>query len=340
MKLFPAMAGFLGNGRVRGAGPLGLIMAGEGGGASFHHITVLRDESIAALAPAPGKSFLDLTLGGGGHSECLLQAGAEVWGVDQDAAALAAARARLAAFGNRFHTLKGNFAHFPELCREAGAGPFDGILMDLGVSSHQLDTAERGFSFQREGPLDMRMNPDDGPSAADVVNGAGEEELLRIFRELGEEPQAKRVARAIVAARARKPFETTLDLASVVEHTLGRRGAHHPATRVFQALRIAVNGELVALERALAASKDWLRPGGRLAVISFHSLEDRICKKFIKQHSVETVDRPEWPSARPNPECWFREIGRKPLEPTEEEMEKNPRSRSAKLRVAERRSQQ
>lgn len=326
---------FLADGtRARGGARPDPVLCGDDG---FHHVTVMADEVTMAMRPANGRRYLDLTLGGGGHSERLLQAGATVLGVDRDVAALAAATARLASFGDRFRTLRANFADFAGRCTEMGERPFDGILMDLGVSSHQLDVAERGFSFMRDGPLDMRMGTSDPITAADLVNGAGEEELIRIFRVFGEEPRAKRAARAIVSACARKPMTTTRELADCVEQSLGRRGGHHPATKIFQALRIAVNGELAALEQALAATRDWLVPGGRLAVISFHSLEDRITKHFIRAHAKETIDRPEWPEARPNPECWLREIGRKAVEPSEEETRANPRARSAKLRVAERR---
>ena len=315
--------------------PCFFVSGGGGGGVEFRHETVLANEVTEALQPAPGKDFLDLTLGGGGHSERLLAGGANVVGVDRDSEALAAAGRRLAGYGRRFRSLKGNFSSFPELCREAGVGPFDGILMDLGVSSHQLDTAGRGFSFLRDGPLDMRMGRDDGITAAELVNHAPEEELARIFRDFGEEPQARRAARALVAARAKAPLTTTLELAAVLESALGRKSGHHPGTRVFQALRMAVNGELAALAAALAAVPAWLRAGGRLAVISFHSLEDRLCKNHVRERARATVDRPEWPEARPNPEYCYRDLSRHPIEATAEEVARNPRARSAKLRVAE-----
>ncbi|MFM7182210.1 MAG: 16S rRNA (cytosine(1402)-N(4))-methyltransferase RsmH [Verrucomicrobiales bacterium] len=301
----------------------------------FRHETVLPDEVTDSLQPGPGKIFLDLTLGGGGHSERLLAKGADVVGIDRDPEALAAAGKRLAAYSTHFRALKGNFSCFPELCREAGVGPFDGILLDLGVSSHQLDTAERGFSFLREGPLDMRMGRDDGITAAELVNHATEEELARIFRDFGEEPQARRAARALVAARAKAPLKTTLELANVLESALGRKSGHHPGTRVFQALRMAVNGELAALVAALAAVPTWLRPGGRFAVISFHSLEDRLCKNHVRERARATLDRPEWPEPRANPEFCYRDLSRHPIEASAAEIARNPRARSAKLRVAE-----
>ena len=302
---------------------------------NFHHQTVLLEEVTKFLAPAPGRRYADLTLGGGGHSERLLAAGASVLGLDRDSAALTAARLRLHGYGTRLRCVQSNFARFGAVVEQLGEAPFDGILLDLGVSSHQLDTPDRGFSFMRDGPLDMRMGRDEGITAADIVNGADEEFLVRTFREFGEEPQARRAARAIVAGRLRKEFSTTRELADCLEQALGRRGGHHPGTRIFQALRIAVNGELAALERLLADAAGLLAPGGRLAVISFHSLEDRITKRHFRSMSQEMLDRPEWPAARPNPDCIYRELTRKAVEPSPEEVAANPRARSAKLRVVE-----
>lgn len=308
------------------------------GGAGFDHVTVLRDEAVAALAPSEGKTIADLTVGGGGHSEALLEAGASVLGLDRDRTALVAAQRRLARFGERFEAVHGNFASFDALMRERGAEPFDGILLDLGVSSPQLDLADRGFSFLREGPLDMRMDASGTqPTAADLVNEAAEEELVDLFRRFGEEPQARRAARAICTARAHKPITTTTELAALIESTLGRRGGKHPATRVFQALRIAVNGELDALSAVLEASVEWLKPGGVLAVISFHSLEDRMVKRFLRETSATSLDRPEWPQPKPNPRHFFTQATRRSIAPTAAEIDANPRARSARLRVAERR---
>lgn len=309
----------------------------DGGGGVFRHETVLRDEALRWLAPAAGKLFIDLTLGGGGHSEGLLEAGAEVVGFDRDPAALAAATARLARFGGRFRAVASNFARFGTKAAELDLPPADGILMDLGVSSPQLDEAERGFSFLRDGALDMRMGADTGTTAADLVNGLPEAELAALFREYGEEPQARRAARAVVARRSRGRIATTVELASCLEEALGRHGGHHPATRVFLALRLAVNRELESLGEALAQVAAWLRPGGRLVVITFHSLEDRVVKRFIREHSAPEIDRPEWPSPRPNPACHFRDLTRHPVVPADEETRRNPRARSAKLRAAERR---
>jgi len=218
---------------------------------------------------------------------------------------------------------------------DLGVPEVDGVLLDLGVSSWQLDTPDRGFSFQREGPLDMRMNPDAGLTAADLVNTASAEELARIFRQYGDEPNARRIAARLASARAVRPFQTTMQLALAVEEVVPRRGRIHPATRVFQALRIAVNRELEVLESVLGQAAARLRPGGRIAVITFHSLEDRIVKDFFKLRSTAELDRPEWPAARPNPDYIFRALTRKPVIASAEEQQRNPRSRSAKLRAVQ-----
>jgi 16S rRNA (cytosine1402-N4)-methyltransferase len=210
----------------------------------------------------------------------------------------------------------------------------DGVLLDLGVSSRQLDRAERGFSFLREGPLDMRMGPDAGPPAAEIVNTWTEADLAAMIRNLGEEPSARRIAAAITAWRARRPFATTTDLAACVERAVGRRGRIHPATRVFQAIRMTVNDELGALERALEGVAGVLKPGGRLLVITFHSLEDRVVKRFMRHHAAEFIDDPAWAAPRPNPDWWLELPCRKAILPGAEECALNPRARSAKLRVA------
>lgn len=299
------------------------------------HEPVLRDEVIALLKPAPGRVILDGTLGGGGHSGALLAAGATVVALDRDREALDHARDRLARFGDRFTAVQGNFADAARIPAVLAAAPYDGALLDLGVSSHQLDTAERGFSFRHDGPLDMRMDPAEGEPAALLVNSAAEAELVRIFREFGEEPQSRRVARAIVAERERVPFTRTGQLAALIEKILGRRGRVHPATRVFQALRIAVNDELGALRRALVALPPLLKAGARFVVITFHSLEDRAVKSFFRARSEQWLDRPEWPAPRPNPEWSFRDLTRKPLEADPAETARNPRARSARLRAVE-----
>ncbi len=299
------------------------------------HEPVLCEEVTALLRPGPGMVFLDGTLGGGGHSAALLAAGARVVAVDRDPASLAHASARLAEYGDRFRAVAGNFAEAAALPEVRAAALFDGALLDLGVSSHQLDTAARGFSFRHDGPLDMRMDPSSGEPASLLVNTAPEAELAGLFREYGEEPQARRVARAIVAERERVSFTRTGQLAALLEKVLGHRGRIHPATRVFQALRIAVNDELGALRRALVTIPPLLRAGARFVIITFHSLEDRLVKTFFRAGSEQWLDRPEWPAPRPNPDWRFRDLTRKPLAADSRETNRNPRARSARLRAVE-----
>ena len=302
----------------------------------FYHAPVLLAEVVALLEPGPGKLFFDGTLGGGGHSEALLQHGARVVAMDQDLNALKHATKRLKPYAAQFCALRGNFRNFPQIVEETGVSGFDGMLVDIGVSSHQLDDAARGFSFMRDGPLDLRMDTESPRTAADIVNFEDEAELMRLFFEYGEEPNARRIARAIVKARTAKAIRTTFQLADIVSEAAPKRGKRHPATLVFQALRIAVNDELAALHDFLAAAPRWLKPGGRLAVISFHSLEDRIVKQTLQHLAAPTIDRPEWPEARKNPDCVLKLITRKPVQATAQEIELNPRARSAVLRVAER----
>ncbi len=302
----------------------------------FYHAPVLLSEVLELLQPAPGKLFFDGTLGGGGHSEALLQHGARVVAMDQDLNALRHATERLKPFAAQFCALRGNFRNFPQIVEETGVSGFDGMLVDIGVSSHQLDDAARGFSFMRDGPLDLRMDTESPRTAADIVNTYEEAELVRIFFEYGEENNARRIVRAILKARSLAPIRTTLQLADIVASASPKRGKRHPATLVFQALRIAVNDELAALHDFLAAAPRWLKPGGRLAVISFHSLEDRIVKQTLQHLSAPFIDRPEWPEARKNPDCVLKLITRKPVQATPQEIELNPRARSAVLRVAER----
>lgn len=304
--------------------------------ASAYHEPVLPAEVLHYLEPAPGKLFLDATLGGGGHSELLLNAGAQVVALDQDAEALAHARERLRGHASRFVALQGNFRHFPSLLEEAGISELDGILCDVGVSSWQLDAAQRGFSFAKDGPLDMRMDQSAGRTAADWVNDSEATELERILREYGGERQARRIVRAIVERRRIKPFSTTLDLAEVIAGVVPRHGKIHPATQTFQALRIATNDELAALSALLLEVPRWLKPGAPAVIISFHSLEDRLVKHAFAHCSTEWQDRPEWPCPKRNPDFCMRLLTRKPVEASAEEVKRNPRARSAKLRAASR----
>jgi 16S rRNA (cytosine1402-N4)-methyltransferase len=302
-----------------------------------YHLPVLAQETIELLAPRAGSLVVDATCGGGGHTELILKAGADVLALDQDPEAIQHTRERTAHLGSRVTLRQANFRDAGRMLDELGIATIGGALLDLGVSSRQLENAERGFSIMRSGPLDMRMNPSTSKTAADIINGYSDEELTRLFREYGEEPAARRIASLIVKARKSIPFRDTLSLAKAIEKIIGRHGRLHPATRVFQALRMEVNDELGALEEGLRVLTTRLEPGARIAVISFHSLEDRIVKNFFRDHSKEWLDQPEWPEPRRNPEFNLNSITSKPVEPGEEEQRTNPRSRSAKLRVAEKR---
>lgn len=306
------------------------MVEGTGG----YHLPVFPLEVAAWMQAGEGSFIIDGTLGGGGHSEMFLQAGASVLGIDRDPEALAHARERLASFGGRFSTWEGNFSQVRDIPAIREGRKADGLLLDLGVSSRQLDSAARGFSFMREGPLDMRMGPSSPRTAADVVNGWDEADLARIFFEFGEEPKARRIAAAIVRQRDVRKFDTTLELAACIESAIGRHGRTHPATRAFQAIRMAVNEELESLAAALAAAHEVLKPGGRLLVITFHSLEDRMVKRFLRHRSTAFIDEPGWPEPRPNPDFQFELLARKAIVPGADEISRNPRARSAKLRVA------
>jgi 16S rRNA (cytosine1402-N4)-methyltransferase len=301
-----------------------------------YHRPVLATETIDLLAPRPGSLILDGTCGGGGHTEAILLTGADVLALDQDPAALEFAATRLTNFGDRVTLRRANFREASRVLDELGISQIGGALLDLGVSSRQLENADRGFSLMRNGPLDMRMDPRRELTAAEVVNSYAEEELTNIFREFGEEPAARRIASQIVKLRKETPFRETLSLAKAIEKIVGRHGRRHPATQVFQALRMEVNDELRALEEGLVALTNRLESGGRIAVITFHSLEDRIVKNFFRDRSREWLDRPEWPEPRLNPDFSLRLITPKPVEPDALEQRANPRSRSARLRVAER----
>ncbi|MCE5362328.1 16S rRNA (cytosine(1402)-N(4))-methyltransferase RsmH [Pseudomonas anguilliseptica] len=307
---------------------------------SFRHITVLLDEAVEGLAVRADGCYLDGTFGRGGHSRLILEKlgpDGRLLGFDKDPLAIATGNA-LAAEDGRFVVVQRSFAELAdELAQRGLAGQVNGILLDLGVSSPQLDDAERGFSFMNDGPLDMRMNPDAGISAAQFIATAAEEEIARVFKEYGEERFAKRMARAVVLRRAEQPFERTADLAQVltVANPAWEKGKN-PATRAFQGLRIHVNNELGDLERGLDAALDNLEVGGRLAVISFHSLEDRIVKLFMRKHAKGEMDKlprdlPIIPKAF---EPRLKLIG-KPVFASEAELAANPRSRSAVMRIAE-----
>jgi len=305
-----------------------------------YHTPVLLEEVVAQLQPRPGGLYVDCTVGGGGHAEGILRASApegRVIGLDCDDEALAASRERLAAHEGRVQLLHANFAELQETLMSLGVTAVDGLVFDVGVSSRQFDEPSRGFSFQREGPLDMRMNRAAGPAAADVLREASVEELTRIFRVYGEERRARAIAMRIDRERARQPITTTTQLAGLVEQVLGpkRGGGIHPATRVFQALRIQVNRELENLQRGLVGAVNVLRSGGRLAVISFHSLEDRIVKQFFVRLSTGCVCPPQLVGCACGRQEVLRLVTRKPVMSTSEEVGRNPRARSAKLRVAE-----
>jgi len=300
-----------------------------------YHRPVLAAEVMELLAPRPSSLVVDATCGGGGHTEAILRSGADVLALDQDPEAIQHATDRLASFGGRVTLRQANFRHADKVLDELGITTIGGALLDLGVSSRQLENAERGFSMMRNGPIDMRMDPRNVLTAADIVNNYSEEQLTRLFRDLGEEPAARRIASLIVKARKSAPFRETLPLARAIEKVVERHGRRHPATQVFQALRMEVNDELGALTAGLRLLTSRLETGARIAVITFHSLEDRIVKNFFRDRSREWLDRPEWPAPRRNPEYDLKLITPKPLEPAEDEQRANPRSRSAKLRVAE-----
>ncbi len=295
---------------------------------------------MAALSPRTGSSHVDATLGGGGHAARILEANApdgRLLGLDADAGALARTRSRLARFGERVTLRQSNFEHLADVAREEGVAPADGVLFDLGLSSDQLADDDRSFSFRASGPLDMRFDTSRGTPAADLIADLDESALTDLFRRFGEEPQARRIARAIVRERERAPIDTGERLAAVVERAAPARGRRiHPATRVFQALRIAVNRELDTLPVALAAAVDLLRPGGRLAVLSYHSLEDRIVKRFIADERRGCICPPEAPVCVCGHAPRLRPGGARPGRPGDDEVAATPRARSARLRAAER----
>ncbi len=298
------------------------------------HISVLLQPILTYLTPA--EHVIDGTLGAGGHSRALLDAGVgAVLGLDVDPLALELARARLADYGERAIVRQSSYAQMKQAADQVGWQSVDGILLDVGVSSMQLDHPERGFAFMQDGPLDMRFNPQgDRPAAAELVNQWDEHDLADVIYRYGEDHHSRKLARAIVAAR---PLHTTRELATLIERVTPRRKGDkiHPATRVFQALRIAVNDELAVLEQALTVAMDLLAPGGRLAVISFHSLEDRIVKHSFRLASTDCICPPKTPLCVCGHRASVQVLTRKPIEADEAEVAVNPRSRSAKLRVVE-----
>ncbi len=301
------------------------------------HTPVLYQPVLAALQPQAAGLYVDGTVGAGGHAAGILAASdpdGALLGLDRDPAAIELAGQRLAAYGERVRLRHASFAELAEQVRAVGWERVDGVLLDLGVSSMQLESVERGFSFRGTGPLDMRLDPTQALTAAELVNELSEAELADLIHRYGEEPKARRVARAITAAR---PLSTTEELATVVAAAAGgRRRRIHPATRTFQALRIAVNDELAALETGLQQALQVLAPGGRLAVLAFHSLEDRIVKQFIRREAQDCICPPEQPVCSCDHTAQLRPVNRRPIRADDDEIRRNPRARSARLRVAER----
>ena len=303
------------------------------------HIPVLLAEVLEGLAVRPDGRYIDATFGRGGHSAAILERlgpAGSLLAMDRDEEAVAAGRERFSEDG-RFRIERGNFSDLGTIAvRHGFGGTTDGILFDLGVSSPQLDDAERGFSFRQDGPLDMRMDRQEGPSAGDWLNRVSERELREVLKTYGEERQAARIARALVRARETAPLVSTGQLAGIVESVLGSRrpGERHPATKTFQAVRIHLNRELESVTEALAQVREVLAPGGRLAVISFHSLEDRIVKRFMREASLDDPRYRGLPEVPVTARAWLRLVG-KPVTPSAAEAQANPRARSARLRVAE-----
>ena len=305
----------------------------------FKHISVLYEESIAALNVRNGGLYVDGTLGGGGHSYGILSgADCSLIGIDQDTEAISAASKRLKKFDGRFTAVNNNFCNIKSILAELNVSGIDGALLDIGVSSYQLDNPERGFSYMHDAPLDMRMNACGGKTARDVVNTYSVEELTRIFYEYGEERWSKRVAEFIAERRGERSVETTFELVDIIKAAIPQRARSeggHPAKRIFQAIRIEVNDELEVLKKAIADFTDCLNKGGRLAIITFHSLEDRIVKQAFADKARGCICPKEFPVCVCGRKPEIKIISRKPVLPSKEETERNPRSKSAKLRVAE-----
>ncbi|SFJ04874.1 16S rRNA (cytosine(1402)-N(4))-methyltransferase RsmH [Thermoflavimicrobium dichotomicum] len=307
----------------------------------FKHETVLKVEAVDALQIKEDGIYVDCTLGGAGHSQLIasqLNPNGVLIGLDQDQFALSTAKERLKDVTCQLFLVKSNFRRVKEIVNKLGFSQVDGILFDLGVSSPQLDQGERGFSYHHDAPLDMRMDREQERSAYHVVNESSEEELIRILFEYGEEKFARRIAREIVKEREKEPIQTTFQLVELIKKAIpapARRTGPHPARRTFQAIRIAVNDELNAFRDALVQSVDLLKPKGRVSVITFHSLEDRICKQFFQEKAKGCICPPHFPVCTCNERPLLKVITRKPIIPSKEEIERNVRARSAKLRVAE-----
>ncbi|CUB54902.1 16S rRNA (cytosine(1402)-N(4))-methyltransferase [Bacillus thuringiensis serovar pingluonsis] len=309
----------------------------------FNHVTVLLKETVDGLDIKPDGTYVDCTLGGGGHSSYLLSQlteGGRLIAFDQDEIAIQNAKEKFSSYGEQFITVKSNFRYLSEKLQELGITEVDGILFDLGVSSPQLDTPERGFSYHHDAPLDMRMDQDAPLTAYDVVNSWSYEQLVRIFFQYGEEKFSKQIARKIETYRENKAIETTGELVELIKEGIpapARRTGGHPAKRVFQAIRIAVNDELKVFEEALESAIEMVKPGGRVSVITFHSLEDRICKTTFKRNSTTPQLPPGLPIIPDEFKPKLKLITRKPILPSDIELEENNRARSAKLRIAEKR---
>ncbi len=310
------------------------------GGIEFSHRSVLLDECIEGLNIKPDGIYIDGTAGGAGHSSEIAKrlTGGRLIAIDQDETAVKVASERLSVYGERATVVRSNFHEIANVCESLGVESIDGLLLDLGVSSYQLDTAERGFSYMADAPLDMRMDSRAQISAYDVVNGYSEQKLKSILYEYGEERYSPAIVSAIIRERQKKPIESTLELANIIKYAIppqAREGGHHPAKRSFQAIRIEVNGELDVIEPAIKDAARLLRSGGRIAIITFHSLEDRIVKRAFASLAEGCTCPKNFPVCICGNKPTVKLVNKKPILPSKTELEENPRSRSAKLRIAE-----